>query len=160
MWPSSTSCWVRAHYQSAPCTISEPKHSEVILSAPSKALYHLIWYGLILVHQRHIHNSKAFRSSSHEIFQCVLVVDNGLLWRLSANVVRRVREGHAFPSSMRTLTMAIGVRKGVPAVNLSAFWRRDSTPCQAILRLSFIIEFWLRLCRRRPMGWINNIIHS
>ena len=52
--------------------------------------------------------------------------------------------------------MAIGVRKGVPAVNLSAFWRRDSTPCQTILRLSFIDEFWLKLW---PTGGrVNNFI--
>ena len=39
--PSSTSCWVRVHYQLVSCTISEPKNSEVALSTPRKALYHL-----------------------------------------------------------------------------------------------------------------------
>ena len=51
---------------------------EVVLSAPSKVLYHLPWYCLVLVHQRRIHHSEAFRSSSHQSFQCVVVVDNGL----------------------------------------------------------------------------------
>ena len=154
MSPSSTSCWVRARYQWASCTKSEPKRSEVALSAPSKTLYHLSWYCLVLVDQRHMHNSEAFRSSSDQFFQCVLVVDNRL-WQLLANVAWRVREGHTFPSSMRTLTTAKGLWKGVPVVDLSAFWRSDSMPCQAILRLSFIDEFWLRLCRLRSTGGIN-----
>ena len=45
--------------------------------------------------------------------------------------------------------------KGVPAVDLSTFWRSDSTPCQAILRLFFIAEFWLTLS---PMGGVNILL--
>ena len=121
---------------------------EVALYSPSKSFYHFPWRCLVLVHQRRIHHNEAFRSSSHQFFQCVLAVNNGL-GRLSVKVERRVREGHTFPSAMRTLTKAIGVLKGVPAVNLSAFWRSNSTPRQAILRLFFSAEFWLRLS---PMG--------
>ena len=67
-------------------------------------------------------------------------------------VAWRVREGYTFPRSMRTLTMAKGLWKGVPAADLSAFWRSDSTPCQAVLRLFFIFEIWLKLCRLWAMG--------
>ena len=132
MSPSSTSRWVRAHYQRVSCTISVPKCSKVTLSAPRKALYHLPWYCLILVHQHHIHNSEAFRSFSHQFFQCVLVINNDL-WQLLANVAW-VREGDTFPSSMRTLPKAKGLCKGVPAVDLSAILRSDSTPCQVVLK--------------------------
>ena len=120
---------------------------EVALSARKKALYHLPRYCVILViliHQSHIHNREAFRSSSNQFFQSVLVVNNGL-GQMSANVAQRVREGHAFPSSTRTLIMEKGPRKGVPAVDLSAIRRSDPTPRQAILRLSFIVKFRLRL---------------
>ena len=51
---------------------------EMTLSAPSKAIYYLPSYCLVLVHQRHIHNIEVFSSSSHQFFQCVLAVDNGL----------------------------------------------------------------------------------
>jgi hypothetical protein len=50
----------------------------VALSSPSKVLYSLSWYCLVLVRQRRIHNCEAFRSFSHKFFQCVLVVDDGL----------------------------------------------------------------------------------
>ena len=69
MSPSSTSCWVWAHYQRVSCTISVPKCSKVTLSAPRKVFYHLPWYCLVLVHQRHIHNSKVFHSFSHQFIE-------------------------------------------------------------------------------------------
>ena len=51
---------------------------EVALTAPSEVLYHLPWHCLVLVYQRHIYNSEAFRSSSHQFIQCDLAVDNSL----------------------------------------------------------------------------------
>ena len=60
------------------CTISEQECSEVALSAPSKVDYQITWYCLVLVHQRHIHNSEAFRSYIHQFFQCVLGVNTML----------------------------------------------------------------------------------
>ena len=60
------------------CNKSEQECSEIALSAPSKVVYHLTWYCLVLVHQRHIHNSEAFRSYIHQFFQCVLGVNTML----------------------------------------------------------------------------------
>ena len=84
---------------------------EIALSAPWKSFYHFPWDCIVLVHQRHIQSCQPICCSSHQFFQCILAVNNGL-GQLSAKVAWRVRERHAFLSSMRTLTLAIGVWKG------------------------------------------------
>ena len=53
---------------------------------------------------------------------------------------------------MRTLTAAKGVWKGVPDSDLSALLSSDSTPFQAVRRLSFVVEFMVKVCARRLSG--------
>ena len=55
-WKSLRSDFLLQNFLRYQCTISEPKRSEVALSASRKTHHHLPWYCLVIVHQSHIQN--------------------------------------------------------------------------------------------------------